>query len=299
MPGRINVIGEIYNEQTFELGNLKSNETVQYALSHYSYFGSHELNGARIFARDGWQTKFYGVTGDKDLGISARQFMQSKGIECECAFVSEATGVISREFDKNKNVKTIIWKGANKFVSSPIVTQKILESLNGCRGVYTSANYDLRLLYSLATECVRLKVPIMVVASSSINSKDLPWLSGVTFLSTNREGLAKLLGKTPQTNESAIVQSRSLLPYGISNVLVTLDKDGAILVSNNQSLSIQGISVGTVDTYGAGDIFRSVFYSEYLKTYDIAKSLSRANIIAANSVQISGLNKTLSDVQIS
>ncbi|WP_456432721.1 PfkB family carbohydrate kinase [Thermosulfuriphilus sp.] len=67
-------------------------------------------------------------------------------------------------------------------------------------------------------------------------------------------------------------------------VVVTQDKDGALLWQENQWLHLPAPRVSVVDPCGAGDIFSAVFFSALFEGLETKQAVALANCLAARSV---------------
>ncbi|MED4602222.1 1-phosphofructokinase family hexose kinase [Paenibacillus validus] len=73
------------------------------------------------------------------------------------------------------------------------------------------------------------------------------------LLKPNRDELAQLTGQRADSAESVIHMARTLIAQGISWVVVSLDKDGSLVVSENQAWQVLPPVIDAVNTVGCGD----------------------------------------------
>ncbi len=78
--------------------------------------------------------------------------------------------------------------------------------------------------------------------------------------------------------------ARSLITDEAQLVIVTLGKDGSLLVGRSESDAVPGIAVPVVDTVGAGDCFCGVFAAALAEGIGPLEALRWANAAAALSV---------------
>lgn len=88
----------------------------------------------------------------------------------------------------------------------------------------------------------------------------------------------------PQVKKAAI----ELIRRGVHSVVVTLGKKGAFYASEKETFFVEGQSVKTVDSTGAGDCFIGSFSHFLSKERTPKECISLANKIAAISVQKKG-----------
>ena len=96
-----------------------------------------------------------------------------------------------------------------------------------------------------------------------------------TFLiKPNNHELGQMFGVTVTTDEDIAAYAGKLQEMGAVNVLVSMAKDGAILVAEDGSIYRQGVARGTVkNSVGAGDSMVAGFIAGYLETGDYRYAL--------------------------
>lgn len=113
-------------------------------------------------------------------------------------------------------------------------------------------------LVELASRGARL-----VIDSKSISLEALrrirPWL-----IKPNAEELAQYLDINDPSLEQVAEAARSLQKAGITNVMISLGKDGALLCANEKLFRAQVPAIAAVSTIGAGDSTIAGFLAAYL-----------------------------------
>lgn len=112
-------------------------------------------------------------------------------------------------------------------------------------------------LLPLLTELRESGVRI-VLDSHSYSSEDVrqarPWL-----IKPNREEIYEYLGIRINSLEDAIRHKDKILLLGAENALVTLDRDGAVLIGADDAISLHAPEVCAISSIGAGDAAVSGF----------------------------------------
>ena len=89
----------------------------------------------------------------------------------------------------------------------------------------------------------------------------------------NQEELEEMFNVTINNKEELIANAKKLLALGAQNVIVSLGKDGALLV-NDEVTILSGCPQGKVrNTVGAGDSLVAGFIDEYMKSGNIVNAL--------------------------
>lgn len=94
------------------------------------------------------------------------------------------------------------------------------------------------------------------------------------LIKPNNHELGQMFGLTLTTDDEIVTCARKLQEMGALNVLVSMAKDGAILVSEDGGVSRQGVAKGTVkNSVGAGDSMVAGFIAGYLEQGDYGYAL--------------------------
>ena len=89
------------------------------------------------------------------------------------------------------------------------------------------------------------------------------------LIKPNKQELEEIVGEELNTIEEIVDSAKSLKEMGALNVLVSLGKDGAVLIDENNNTYIKSaVSVDTVNTVGAGDSMIAGFIAGISKGYE-------------------------------
>lgn len=100
------------------------------------------------------------------------------------------------------------------------------------------------------------------------------------LIKPNNDELEEMLGVKLNSNEDIVKYAKKLKEMGAVNVLVSMGKDGALLITEDNEVFISDVPKGTVkNSAGAGDSMVAGFISGYLSTgeYDYALKLGAAS----------------------
>lgn len=110
------------------------------------------------------------------------------------------------------------------------------------------------------------------------------------LIKPNNIELGQMFDAELKSDEDIILHARKLRELGAVNVLVSLAKDGAILVDENDSVHRIGTAKGTVvNSVGAGDSMVAGFLGGYLKTQDYEYALKLGTACGGATAFHSGL----------
>jgi 1-phosphofructokinase len=110
------------------------------------------------------------------------------------------------------------------------------------------------------------------------------------IIKPNIAELEELLEMTFETEEDIIQGGKVLIQKGIDEVLITLGKEGAIYLSDNDILKITTTDVEVLSTKGAGDAFVGGLAVGLLQGKDTMERLRFASACATASVRLKGLD---------
>jgi ribokinase len=114
-------------------------------------------------------------------------------------------------------------------------------------------------------------------------------LRAVDFLICNRNELAALTGKQGDPAEDA----RTLLAWGVGSIIVTLGREGSLLIGKDATLRVNAYTVEAIDTVGAGDCFCGVLAASMAGRLPVEAALRRASAAAAISTTRRGAQPSL------
>ncbi|MFQ5493535.1 MAG: PfkB family carbohydrate kinase [Candidatus Dojkabacteria bacterium] len=107
----------------------------------------------------------------------------------------------------------------------------------------------------------------------------------------------EFLGRSIQTLADAESAVEELSSFTNGNVIITLDRDGAIAKMRGEKLIHSPTTpIDTGDSTGAGDIFRGIFISEFANSNNTTKSLKKAVEMGTRSVSIKGVDDSVKDI---
>ena len=102
------------------------------------------------------------------------------------------------------------------------------------------------------------------------------------LIKPNKKELEEIFGKQINTNEEIVEYARKLQEMGAENVLISMDKDGAILITKDKKMLYGEAPKGkVVNSVGSGDSMVAGFMTGYINYQDYENALKMG--IAAGS----------------
>ncbi|MDO4467807.1 MAG: 1-phosphofructokinase [Bacillota bacterium] len=142
--------------------------------------------------------------------------------------------------------------------------------------------------YERIISCLDKEVNLVVDAEKDLLLKVLKYRP--FLIKPNNIELGEMFGREIRSDFDVIHYAKKLQEQGARNVLVSMAKDGAILVDENGVVSIQGVAKGeVVNSVGAGDSMVAGFIAGYIKTNDYAQALKLGTACGGATAFHSGL----------
>lgn len=148
-----------------------------------------------------------------------------------------------------------------------------------CQGVPQSVYADL------VRRCKQRNIRVVVDASSVLLWNVLEY--GPYLIKPNKDELEDLFYRDIETKEEVIFYAKELQNRGAKNVLVSLGKDGAVLVADDGQLyKCEAPKGEAINSVGAGDSMVAGFLAGYMETGDYEKAL-RLGVYAGSATAFS------------
>ena len=217
--------------------------------------GGKGANQAVAAARLGGQVSFVARIGDDIFGRRSIQIFESEGINTDYVFsdANHPSGVALITVDKNGENCIVVAPGANAALSKADIEK--------ARGLVQQA----------ALVLVQLEIPISTVeylvqlareANVRVVLNPAPacflpdnLLQDISIITPNRNELEMLTGAALSDRQSIEKAMKVLHQKGIRSVIVTLGREGALVLDEGAYTLISAPEVQAVDTTAAGDVF--------------------------------------------
>lgn len=239
--------------------------------------GGKGANQAVAAARQGASVAMLGRVGKDSFGPFLLNNLKSDSVDISNVLVDDsATGTAIIVVDANGQNSIVLSAGANGRVTSNDID---------------ALNMEARILL------LQLEIPLetvihaakwgkqkgMTVILNPAPAHELPdeLIANAEYILPNETEL-NLLTSVPITDISSTEKAAQvLLERGAKNVIVTLGRNGALVVSSQQVTHVEAYKVDVVDTTAAGDAFIGGFASALLRGVKIEEAVKYANACGA------------------
>lgn len=269
----------------------RSGETVKG--KDFAYIpGGKGSNQAIAAHRAGGTVSMAGKIGDDAFGQNLLSFFKNEGISTEYISISQrvSTGAAFVAVDSSSENVIYVSGGANDSITSAEV-----EQLGITHGDIISATLEtpvpaVQCLFERAREAgatIVLNAAPAILEGESL----LPLLD---YLIVNETELAAFAqADLPESKEAALSLMRAIRKEHDLVIVTTLGKQGAVVLTREESIEIPGRNVPAVDATAAGDCFVGCFIAGIQEGKSLREALEFANIAAAISVQRLGASSSL------
>jgi ribokinase len=245
------VIGSVNNDVTVMTPRLpRAGETVV-GTRHFIGPGGKGANQAVAVARLGGKVGLVAVVGADELGESMREGLGEEGVDVSAVgiYPGASTGIAVITVDSAAENTIVVSPGANQLLTPDVVASNSA-AISGARVVIAQLEVPVEAVLAAA----ELSTGIFCLNPAPAQTLPSELLEQVDVLVPNRPELS-LLAERDEVIRTAEVPAaaRAIRPNGTT--VVTLGKDGAVLVSGESAATYGALPVEAVDPTGAGDAF--------------------------------------------
>ncbi|MGB9857414.1 MAG: ribokinase [Dictyoglomaceae bacterium] len=248
--------------------------------------GGKGSNQAVCAARLGAEVYFVGCIGKDYFGEVARNNFLSENINIDYLKITDKThtGIaLIMVDDKTGENMIVVAPGANMEVD--------IELVEKAKDIILSADVVL-LQLEIPVETVAYTIdlvskrekPLSILNPAPGRKLDKKIWEKVDLITPNRSELELITGMKVESIEDAEKSAREVISSGVKEVVVTLGKDGALVVNEKGSTYVPSFKVEVVDTTGAGDAFNGGLAVALSEGKDLISAVYFANAVAALNV---------------
>ena len=281
---RICVVGSINIDLIFRTPRLpEPGETIA-GSSLQQCMGGKGANQAVVAARLGADVSFVARVGNDASGNEAIKAYKSERINT--LFIrrdnQQPTGTAMILVDDKAENCIVVVAGANSCLSPADV--------QAARSVIDSSNVLLSQLETpaeTAIEAFRLAraMDVPTILTPAPAEKVTPELLQLCDICVpNKTEIATIVGQPVDSDRQALEAAKLLRERGVKRVVLTLGKDGVLLVDESGSTHVPAKKVDAVDTTGAGDAFTGALAVGIAERLSLVAAAQRAVQVAAYSV---------------
>ena len=261
------------------------------------YPGGKGANQAVSAARLGASVTMAGKVGSDDFGDEAVATLQNEKINTDYMLRDKhtSTGVGSVTLDGSGENRIIVVPGANlEFDLKDL--DKIKSLIRQSSIVIFQLEMDIHMTEAAIDYAHQQAVPVILNPAPARELNDQV-LKQVTYLTPNETEAELLSGIKIRSIDDAKQAGKVLLNKGVNTVIITLAKEGALIINQDMIEHVPGFSVKTVDSVAAGDSFNGALAAGIVKGQDLVEAVKYANAVGAITVTKSGAIPSLPNTE--
>jgi ribokinase len=247
--------------------------------------GGKSANQAVAAARAGASVTILGAVGRDDLGREALDGLERAGVDASrCHVVDDAhTGLALIVVDDRGENQIAVASGANASLDEAMI-EAMTDGLRPEPGTVCLLGYEVGDEAVLAAARWAAASDLAIVLNPA-PARPLPEaLAALRPILTPNEAEAETL-----TGEiGAEAAARALAARTMAPVVVTLGRDGALLLMDGKAARLPAMPVEALDTTGAGDALNGILAAELSRGADVREALRWAMVGAALKTTVPG-----------
>lgn len=266
--------------------------------------GGKGANQAVAAARLGADVAFVARVGNDTFGLQAVQAYQADGIDTSYVQkdVNLPTGTAAILVDDQAENCIIVVGGANQALTTQDIQNASL-AIEQADLVLCQLETPVQASIE-AFRIARAAGVTTVLTPAPVASVTEELLSLCDVCVPNMTEIAALVNRSVESRDDAELAANLLRQRGVQRVVLTMGKEGALVVDEAGATFIPPYQVKAIDTTGAGDVFTAALAVSLAEGLDICDAARRASLVAAISVTRRGtqtsfptLNEVNSSVQ--
>jgi ribokinase len=274
----------------------ESGETV-IGSSFRRFPGGKGANQAVSAARLGGNVTMVGKLGDDFFGDEFQAVLHKEGIQTKHILRDSqaSTGVGFITLDENTgNNRIVVVPGAN-LRYTPKDLRDIRHVVERSDLLMLQLEMDLDLIEVAVQMAADYGVPV-ILNPAPAQELDDRLLSKVTYLTPNETEAQILSGVKVANVQTGKMAAKTLLDKGVTNVVITLGENGAIISDKDGMEHIPAFVTRAVDTVAAGDAFNGALAVAIAQGTPLRQAVRFANAVGALVVTKEGAIPSLPDL---
>lgn len=287
---KITVVGSINIDNTIFLNHFPSPGITSYAREGVSLPGGKALNQAIGVALQKKEVTLIGKIGKDTAGSIISKTLSDHGIET-ATLITDATTETGKAFilvDQEGDSIITVLEGANSSLTPGDITShaRFFENTGICL-LQTEIPMDVIREAARIAKSYRATTILKPASIDSMEEQDYENID--IFVPNQKESLR--LSKKENVEDAADY----FLSKGIQTVIITLDKNGALLRTANTLKYYDAPAVDVIDTTGGSDAFISTLAVKLLENLALDKAIQAATIAAGFCISRFGVSNSMID----
>jgi ribokinase len=246
--------------------------------------GGKGANQAVAAARAGGTVSFVARVGDDMFGEEALKGFKKDGLNIDHVIIdkNDPSGVAEIFVAEDGENSIAVASGANLNLSEQDI-EAAADVISNADILIMQLEIPVETVYAASKLAHENRVTVILNPAPAQPLKK-EYFKYFSILTPNESETEILTGKAVTDEKSAVEAARVLLDKGIGTVIVTMGRNGALLVNPDIVEHVPGFKVNAVDATAAGDVFNGALAVALAEKNSLRQAISFANAAAALSV---------------
>lgn len=255
--------------------------------------GGKGANQAVCASRLGCKTTFVGKMGNDEFKEKLSQIMVESEVDITNIFVDEKehTGTALITVDGNGQNQIIVISGSNMKLSPEDIESKSL-LFKEASVVLTQLEIPIETVLKVA-QLAKENDALFILNPAPAVQLPARLFPLIDFITPNESELELLSGIRITNEQSIELAGRLLIDKGVKNVIVTLGKEGSVLINKSCKRQFSVNKVQVVDSTAAGDAFNGALATSLADNHSIEEAIEFASKIASITVTRMGAQSSM------
>ncbi|MEO6134447.1 MAG: ribokinase [Ginsengibacter sp.] len=297
MQPQIFVIGSFIMGLTIKVERLPVSGETLTGRGFHKDIGGKGFNQALAASRAGGNVKLMMCIGKDDFGKAAKEMMQKEEIAADHVFEleNESTGCGFVSLLESGDNAIIIDAAANNKLNAQMV-RSAKDSISKSTIVMAQLEVPdepVEEAFILGREfgCLNILNP------APARRLSLNILKNTDILTPNETEAKIILGHSPHENISIEKIAEQLLKTGVKTIVMTLGKEGALIITSKETKRIPAPTVKAIDSTGCGDCFNGNLAKALSENKTLGEAVTLAVHAGSYSAQYLGVSKGLPNAE--
>ena len=286
------VLGSINMDLTVTADEIPQVGETVIGKSFNQYPGGKGANQAVCAAKLKSKVCFLGKVGKDAYGDFMVKEMSSSGIDVSHIERSEmSTGIASICVDSKGQNNIVVVPGAN-FSVDPSYIDRHKDTIEKCNIILAQHEIPVEVTeyaFTIAKKSGKTTIlnpaPAEKLSESMINMTDI--------LVPNEHELSRITGLACKSTQDIAKAARVLQSQGVKTIIVTMGKEGVMLLDKEGERVFPSFRVSAIDTTAAGDSFLGGFAASYAENKDMARAIVYGQMVASYTIQYKGAQSSM------
>lgn len=255
--------------------------------------GGKGANQACAAGKLGGRAKMLGCIGRDESGSILKQNLKESGVDVSGIKMSDRfTGTASIYVNGRGDNSIVVIPGANSSCDVDFL-REMDEAFQESTYVLLQMEIPTEAVYYAVRRARELGKTVILNPAPAPDSIPDEILSMVDYLTPNETELLKLSGQTGGDIQAIENGAREMVRRGVKNVIVTLGRQGCMLLSGDTKEYFPARNVESVDTTAAGDCFNGAFAVGLSEGLAAGEAIRFANLASSIAVTRKGAQNSL------